>query len=90
MDSTTKMEVNRILQQGYYREGQGLGEGGWSKIPTDWKAYLLVSLYEVIEQITAKDDETAVKAFKSLYHLDKYEWYEIVEKIVTYRTITED
>ena len=40
MDSTTKMLVNEILQKGYYRMSQSLGEGGWNKIPK-WKTYVL-------------------------------------------------
>lgn len=90
MDSTTKMEVERILRQGYYRKSQTLGEGGWGKIP-DWNTYEFDGHSEdgndVHETIEAKDDETALKAFSSLYHLEMFIDWELYEKIVEYRLV---
>lgn len=93
MDSTTKMLVEKILNDGWYRKGQSLGEGGWSKIP-DWNCYVL--MFEVTEKgesqfcedkIYAKDDETAIQAFESLYVLEDCDWWDIDEVITEYRLI---
>ena len=101
MDSTTEMQVRSILKAGYYRQSQGLGGGGWAKIPRDWKKYILSGFqkssyegeeelyWEDIEIITAKDDETALKAFANLYHLEMIEGWEISEKVVSYRLVKE-
>lgn len=42
MDSTTEMQVSSILRNEYHRQHQTLGEGGWAKIPRDWRNIFLV------------------------------------------------
>lgn len=104
MDATTEMLVSQIIEKGWYKPSDTLGEGGWSyfynKAGHNWKRYVLSGFevstyneetelyYNEICSITAKDDETAIRAFESLYHLEKIEGWEIVEKIVEYRTVT--
>lgn len=98
MDSTTQMQVEQILNQGWYRKSQTLGEGGWAEIYSNggmkWKIYCLYEMLEGeiiplhdVETIFAKDDKTALEAFQSLYHMDKFYYWEIQEKIVEYRLI---
>lgn len=95
MDTTTIGQVKEILAKKWYRESQTLGEGGWEMIRRsgiDWKWYVLYEekengeFYEV-ETITADSDETAVKAFSSLYHMDMFIYWEIQERIVEYRLV---
>lgn len=104
MDATTKMLVNQIIEKGWYKPSDTLGEGGWAhfynKAGHSWKIYILSGYLESSYEgetelywndfctVTAKDDETAIKAFESLYNLREIEGWEIVEKIVEYRTIT--
>lgn len=92
MDSTTKMIVNDILKQGWYRKGQTLGDGGRAKIPVTWKTYVLSSLDEdnnFSDEVHAKSDEIALKAFGELYHLNQIKYYDIYERITTFRTLVE-
>lgn len=100
MDSTTKMLVEEILKKGYYKHSQTLGKGGWGEIYSsggaEWKNYELSELIEnedgflisnIVEKIMAKDDETAIKVFSELYHLDKMIDPRIDEKVISYRRI---
>lgn len=96
MNNTTKMQVDQILKNKWYRNSQTLGEGGWSKIHAsgiDWKKYVLYAessengLFLEIETITAGDDKTALSAFASLYHLHMFDYWEIQERITEYRLI---
>lgn len=88
MDSTTKMQVDQIIKQGWYRKSQTLGSGGWAQIPQEWRRnkYVL-TLYlddaNVID-IFAKNDETAIKAFHSLYCLDELVAYDIHRVVTKY------
>lgn len=93
MNSTTQMQVEKILNDGWYRKGQSLGEGGWAKIP-DWNCYALTfkvtkngELQFCEDKIYAKDDETAIKAFESLWNLEDCDWWDIDEVITEYRLI---
>lgn len=92
MDSTTKMQVEQIIKQGWYRKSQTLGAGGWSKIPT-WNTYVLYGsnsgdeIMNEIEIISAKDDNVALEAFKSLYYLDEFTFYDIYERITEFRLV---
>lgn len=97
MDSTTEMQVNKILKEGYYRSSQTLGAGGWNKLHStcsEWKKYVLFTsteddpFFEEIEKIVAKSDTVAEEAFASLYHLDEFEDWEIQERIVEYRVVS--
>jgi hypothetical protein len=101
MDKETKREVEFVVRREWYRKSQTFGEGGWGHfylLADNWKTYVLEafgkhdasvdeSYWDEIEKITAKDDETAVQAFKSLYHLDMFEMWDIKEKIVEYRLV---
>lgn len=92
MNVDTERTVNSILKNGWYRKGTTMGEGGWSKIPTHWKTYVLSSLdpdNEFSDEIKAKSDEIALKAFGELYHLDQISSYDIYERITTFRTLVE-
>lgn len=94
MDATTERQANSIIQRGWYRKSQTLGEGGWQKINSsglDWKTYVLYSenpMLEEVEKIIAKDDDTAFSAFHTLYELDMFDYWEIQEKITEYRLVT--
>lgn len=82
------MSVEEILSKGFYRQGQTLTIEDWVKISLDWRKYALFdSDSREIEWIKAKDDETAMKAFSSLYYLEEIADFQIVEKVVTYRNI---
>lgn len=97
MDSTTRMQVDQIIKQGWYRKSQVLGEGGWGEFYSQaghgWKVYVLYGqnveeLFSVeVETIVAKDDKTAMSAFSSLYYLDMFIYWEVQEKIVEYRLV---
>lgn len=92
MDSTTRMLVNQIKESGYWRQGQTLGLNGWkevNKFSSDWKRYTLIDGDgEIVERITAKDDDTAIKVFGELFRLDMLPGYEIHEKIAEYRLVS--
>lgn len=95
MDKTTKAEVKRILKQGWYRKSQTLGEGGWGEIEKQndhFNYYELSGIecqsWKEFESICAKDDKTALEAFKSLYNLEEIDSWEIHEKVVEYRIVT--
>ena len=97
MDSTTQMQVNDIIKRGWYQKSQTLGRGGWSAVKElqgsdEWKYYTLYEMGEhvpftEVETICAKNDETALKAFSSLYHMDRFEMWDIYEKITEYRLV---
>ena len=94
MSIDTEREVEKILANGFYPQNQVMGDGGWgflhSKGANEWGKYILWGdAPEEVETITAKDDETAIKAFSSMYRLDMFGRYEISEKIVTFRTVVE-
>ena len=98
MDSTTKIQIEQMIKQGWYRKSQTLGEGGWGQFYAhagyNWKVYVLYgqnenqNYCEEIEKIVARDDETAMSAFSSLYHLEMFEYWEVQEKIVEFRLIS--
>ena len=101
MNPETGKEVKRIVRQGWYRKSQTFGEGGWGHfflLADNWKQYRLEAVgqhdpdckeiyWDVVETIVAKDDETAVQAFKSLYHLDMFEMWDIREVVTEYRLV---
>ena len=95
MDSTTKMKVDQMIKQGWYRKSETLGEGGWARIHAsdiDWKTYALFEedadgYFQEVEVINAADDETALKAFARLYRMDEFIYWEIQERIVEYRMV---
>lgn len=91
MNADTQRNVNQVLEQGWYREGLTLGVGGWGylhkKGVDKWKTYRLVDLesgfQEVTETIRARDDETAFKAFSSLYRLSEFPDGCVIEEVIT-------
>lgn len=88
MDSTTKMLVDQIIKQGWYRKSQTLGEGGWRNIP-DWNKYVFFTETGGIEDtVFAKSDEIAEKAFHEIYNFEeiKEDW-DIYEIVTEYRLI---
>ena len=97
MDSTTKMQVDQIIKQGWYRKSQTLGEGGWGEFYSQsghsWKVYILYGQNEdeefsvEVEKIVAKDDRTAMSAFSSLYHLDMFTYWEVQEIITEFHLV---
>lgn len=95
MKPDVKKEVEQIIAQGWYRSSQTFGEGGWGYFAklteVDWKQYILWGVecqsWAEIEKISAKDDETAIKAFHSLYHLDEFGEWDIHEIITEYRLV---
>lgn len=97
MDNTTKTQVEQMINRGWYQKSQTLGEGGWGQFYAhagyNWKVYVLYgqnenqNYSEEIEEIVAKDDETAMSAFSSLYHLEMFEYWEVQEKITEYRLV---
>lgn len=93
MPTNTDYAVMNIKARGYWRKGQTLLNGGWGevyKFAGNWKTYQIFDIDESpmypLDEITAQDDETAVKAFSELYHLKEFS-YEIVEKITEFRKI---
>lgn len=82
------MSVEEILSKGFYRQGQTFRGEEWKRIPLDWKKYILLGENSTkIEYIEAKDDETAIKAFRSLYDIENMDDPRIFEEIVTHREI---
>lgn len=81
MNNDTKREINQILEDGYYQQGTTLGEGGWDFLYSrgigQWQEYHLWINEEFAETITAKDDETAKKAFRELFHVPSINSYTI-------------
>lgn len=94
MDFTTEREVQKIVKQGWYEKSQMLGEGGWKAVYVhskfEWKTYVLTGVEGEIGCIVAKDDETAYKAFSSLFQLDMCVEWEIHEKVTEYRLVKSD
>lgn len=79
MNTDTTRAVNTIKNQGFWVKGQTLGEGGWGAVysfATQWNDYDLINLddstIESICNIHASDDETAKKAFSSLFSLGEF------------------
>jgi hypothetical protein len=95
MKTNTDYAVENIRARGYWRKGTTLLGGGWQevyKFAGEWRTYQLFDNDESpthpIDEITAKDDEAAVKAFGELYRLDEFS-YEIMEKKTEYRTVAQ-
>ena len=87
MNADTVRTVNTIIYNGWYRKETTLGEGGWGKIPK-WNKYILESNDNHIQdEIHAIDDETAQKAFQSIYDFDKITDWDIFQVITEYRLI---
>ena len=87
MDADTVRTVNDILSNGWYGKGTIMGEGGWGKIP-NWNKYILESVDSKLhDEIHAKDDETAQKAFHSLHNFDRIEEWDIFQVVTNYRLI---
>lgn len=92
MNADTIRGIAEIRKNGWYRKC--LGEGGWGELywaePSceSWSRYLLFigDEPEAVEEITARDDETAIKAFNELYRLQGIN-HDIVKKTVTLKTI---
>lgn len=88
MNADIKRKIEQIKKDGFYTSGLSLGAGGipvLKKIAADWKTYTL-KMNEECCTLVAKDEWTAIEAFKKLYDLEKCE-YEILEKVITYRCI---
>src|SRR3990167_8520151 len=97
MNATTKMFANDILRNGYHRMSEALGEGGWGYLHQKglgtWGYYVLYGGDKVlhpIEEIRARDNDAAINAFKSLYHLNMFESWEVQKKSVTFEYVTSD
>lgn len=93
MNTDTLRTVEQIKKDGYYRKGTALGAGGWAEVYSfsqGWKTYLLIDneILTTLESITARDDDTAIKAFGKLFRLDEFS-YEIIEKITEFRTVAQ-
>ena len=94
MNADTIRTINEIKKNGYYRDGTGLGEGGWAEVykfcEGYWLAYHLANLEigETVCSIHAKDDKAAVKAFASMFRVDEFE-HEITQETRTYRIVSE-
>lgn len=91
MSPDTKRSVDETLKNGWYRKSMVLGEGGWPTLYVNginnWHTYVLLGLEGEIESIKAKDDETAYKAFSTLYYLDMIEEWEIHQRLIEYRLV---
>lgn len=79
MNTDTLRAIEEIKKRGYWRQSQTLGEGGWRVVysfASRWNRYTLYNLDDhtdmPVEEITARDDETAIKAFQSLYRLGEF------------------
>lgn len=72
-------KIEQIKKAGYYVTGLSLSledVAALSKFATDWHSYILKIDNKEEYDVTAKDEWTAIEAFKSLYDLNKCE-YEI-------------
>lgn len=98
MDSTTKLQLDSILNRGYYTSGQTLGEGGWGEFykqteDKPWGKYVLYMFSDDEDdeaypiEITARDYGTAHGYFLSNYTLPEH--YQIVRRIVLEETLYE-
>lgn len=98
MDGITEYEAERISRQGWYKDNQTFEEGCWVLVD-NWKNYVLFGFQKSIypgeeelywaefESISAKDDETAIRAFGEMFRLDEILDWEIQERIVEYRIV---
>jgi hypothetical protein len=88
MNTDTLRSVNNIKRDGWYHSSLTLGEGGWQAVRQlgNFNCYALFFDEGETETIYAKDDETAITAFKLMYHLGMGNPI-IAEKIVYFRTI---
>jgi hypothetical protein len=96
LSTDTLRTIKAICKNGYYESNTTLGVGGWpelySKIGNDWKTYRLYACHEgnhFDAKITAKDDKTAIKAFRDKYFLGECEGWHIDEEVQRNRTIAE-
>ena len=79
MNSDTMQKIKEIKERGYWIQGATMGEGGWGEVyrfAANWNKYTLYNLDDhtemPVEEITARDDETAIKAFAAMYHLGDF------------------
>ena len=90
LNTDTKRSLKEIEKNGYYFQGQTLGEGGWSSLrilTLDWKKYKMYDEGIEVDSVTAKDDETALTAFGDKHNPEFVENCEVVEYIITLRHI---
>ena len=90
MNADTIRGVAEIKQRGWFPKHQTLGEGGWGELHPlidSWRKYLLFSSdqQEPLDEITARDDETAIAVFKGEFNWDA--GFVVFEKIVKYREV---
>jgi hypothetical protein len=92
MNADTTRSVNQTIESGYYLPSMTLGEGGWPYLNKNahiynWSKYtLLLYTDDADDSIFAKDDESAVKAFHSLYRLDSHD-YTIIKTVMQVSTV---
>jgi hypothetical protein len=89
MNATTAGQVKKILENGYYRMSQTLGDGGWAKIP-NWEGhYNLFIEGEKVETIKAESDTRAINAFTALYNISNmgFEAWEIIKSVTVTKSI---
>ena len=92
MNADTKRATQRILEDGWHQLPT-LDEHGWPYLyangVAEWEFYELYlgNDSHPAAVVSAKDNETAVKAFKGLFRLDEAPAWEIVMKIVEYEVI---
>ncbi len=96
LNGDTLRTIKAICKNGYYVSGTTLGVGGWpelyNRIGNDWKTYRLYACDEgshFDDKLTAKNDKTAIKAFRDRYDFAKMSDWHIDEEIHRNRTIAE-
>lgn len=85
MGADTDQIVEQIMKAGYYATGISLDLNtvvALNKFVADWHTYILKIDNDKTFSIVAKDDWTAIEAFKSSHDLDKCE-YEIIKEVIT-------
>ena len=90
MNADTIREVTKIKANGYWRQGQTLGEGGWKEVynfSQEFTEYVLEIDGERVEGIHAINDTKAMEGFSSLYKLDDSINWEIYNIVCKFRTI---
>ena len=90
MNTDTARTVKEIKENGWYILSTAIDGEGWVELIehgiNDWKWYELIFMSQgyVASCVKAQDDETALKAFSKLFHLDIPYVIRRVEKMVVY------
>jgi hypothetical protein len=85
------IQAKKIIKQGWYPINQTFDLDSLQEVrkhSKEWKTYFLQIEDDDVTKIVAKDDETAIAAFKERFNLND-SYYNIVEVVTTYRDVVD-